>query len=288
MSGTLRMVLPQWQGGVNPDYVFGAEVLAFIAPPSKSAETVRVVVNEDFATPLKKENGVDGESVLLAQLEETARILELKTPDKVIVFGGDCSISQAPFDYLSGKYGKKLGVLWLDAHPDISSPAETSHNHEMVLANIMGHGAPRFAEQMKHPVDAKRVMYGGLIEEELRDMDSAVRSFGIRIATPEDLAENSRSIINWIKENGITSLAVHWDLDVVSPEDFRAILPAKPYLRKEDFGAAVGVLTLAQVVRILGDANAYAEIVGLCIAEHMPWDAMNLRKALGNISIFQS
>lgn len=54
MSNTLRMLLPQWQGGVNPDYVFGAEVLAFIAPPNKMDETVRVVVNEDFDSPIKK------------------------------------------------------------------------------------------------------------------------------------------------------------------------------------------------------------------------------------------
>lgn len=286
MSQTLRMVLPQWQGGVNPDYVFGSELLAFIAPPSKTDETVRVIVNEDLNTPLKTEDGVDGEGVLLAQLEETARILELKNPDKVIVFGGDCSISQAPFDHLSGKYGEKLGVLWLDAHPDISSPEQTSHAHEMVLANMIGQGAPRFVEQMKYPIGVKRVMYGGLIEKELRPMDSAVRSLGIKVATPLDLVESSQCVIDWIKENGITCLAVHWDLDVISPEDFRGTFPAKPYLKKEDFGVAVGELTLLQVVRVLHDVNAHAEIVGLCIAEHMPWDAINLRKALSNIDIF--
>lgn len=288
MSKVLRMLFPQWQGGVNPDYVFGAEVLAFIAPPSKTDETVKVVVNEDFNTPLQKVNGVAGEEALLAQLEETARILELKSPDKVIVFGGDCSISQAPFDYLSGKYGERLGVLWLDAHPDISSPAVTSHNHQMVLANIMGHGAPQFVAQMKFPVDTKRVMIGGLIKEELREMDQAVHSLGIRIAVPEELSKNSSPIIKWIKENGITHLAVHWDLDVVSPEDFRGTYPAKPYQNKKEFGVAIGQMTLEQVVRILGDANDHAKIVGMCIAEHMPWDAINLRKALSNISIFNS
>lgn len=283
---TLRMILPQWQGGVNPDYLFGAELLAFIAPPGKTDETVSVVVNDDFAAPLAEENGVAGEQVLLDQLEETARILAIRQPDKLIVFGGDCSVSQAPFDYLSGKYGDRMGVLWLDAHPDISTPATTTHSHEMVLGNILGRGAPRFAEQMKHPVAAERVMYGGLVEEELRPMDEAVRSLGLRVASPAALAEDSGPVIEWIRETGITSLAVHWDLDVVSPDDFRAILPAKPYLKKEDFGAAVGELTLAQVVRLLGDVNAHAELVGLCIAEHMPWDAMNLRKALGSIPIF--
>lgn len=289
MSGkkkTIRLVLPQWQGGVNPDYVFGAEVLAFIAPPSKTDETIKVAVNEDFETLLKTENGVAGEKVLLAQLEETARILEIKSPDRVIVFGGDCSISQAPFDYLSGKYGEQLGILWLDAHPDISTPETTTHNHEMVLANIIGQGARQFVDHMKYPMDHRRVMYAGLIEAELRPMDRSVHTLGIKLATPRDLMENNELILAWIKETGITKLAVHFDMDVISPEDFRSILPAKPYLKSEDFGAAIGELTLKQIVRILEDANEYAEIVGLCVAEHMPWDAINLRRALSGISIF--
>lgn len=283
---TLRLVLPQWQGGVNPDYVFGAELLAFIAPSSKTDETVRVIVNEDFDVPLITENGVAGEKVLLAQLDETARILELKHPEKIIVFGGDCSISQSPFDYLRGLYGDDLGILWLDAHPDISTTEDTTHSHEMVLGNIIGRGAPQFAARMEHPIDAKRVMYVGLIEDQLRPMDKAVHSLSIRVATPADLTDNTDSIIKWIQANSIKKLAVHFDLDVLSPDEFRSILPAKPYLKREAFGAALGTLTLDQTVRILVDANAYAEIVGLCIAEHMPWDAMNLRNALRKIPIF--
>lgn len=30
---TLRMIFPQWQGGINPNYVFGSELLAYIAAP---------------------------------------------------------------------------------------------------------------------------------------------------------------------------------------------------------------------------------------------------------------
>lgn len=283
---TIRLILPQWQGGVNPDYVFGAEVLAFIAPPSHTAETYKIIVNEDFDTPLKTENGIDGETSLLLQLEETARILELKNPDKIIVFGGDCSISQAPFDYLSGLYGESLGVLWLDAHPDISTLEDTTHNHEMVLGSIIGHGAPQFAEKMKHPIDKKRVLYAGLIEKDLRHMDRAVHSLNMKVVTPADLMDNSNAIIEWIKENNIKQIAVHFDLDVVSPDDFRSTYPAKPYQKREEFNVAIGELSLNQVVRILGDAGSYAEIVGLCIAEHMPWDAINLRNALSKISIF--
>lgn len=46
-------------------------------------------------------------------------ILKDKQPSKVIILGGDCVVSQAPFACLNEKYNGTLGVLWLDAHPVI-------------------------------------------------------------------------------------------------------------------------------------------------------------------------
>lgn len=116
MSKTLRLVFPQWQGGNNPNYVFGSELLSHIVPQSSTAETIQVTVDKNLEQELPLENGVIGESGLLKQLAEAAKILEEKSPDKVITLGGDCSISQAPFDYLHGKHPDSLGILWLDAH----------------------------------------------------------------------------------------------------------------------------------------------------------------------------
>lgn len=45
---TLRMVFPQWQGGVNSDYVFGSELLSHIAPLGTSDETVEIKVDRNF------------------------------------------------------------------------------------------------------------------------------------------------------------------------------------------------------------------------------------------------
>ncbi len=281
---TLRLLLPQWQGGNNPNYAFGAELLAYIAPNSNTSETIEMSVDKDFEKKLKVENGVVGEQVLFKQMEETAKILEEQQPDRVIIFGGDCSMDQVPFDYLNGKYSGKLGVLWLDAHPDVSTPNDMPRVHAMVLGNLLGNGAPQFAAKVKNPVSLSHVMYAGLIEKDLRDEDKPVKELNLRLAGPDELKENSQPIIDWIEENQIEYLAVHFDLDVLTPKDFRSILPAEPYL--EDFDAAIGEMTLAQVVRVLKDVSTKAEIVGLGIAEHMPWDAINLRKSLSEISIF--
>ena len=287
MKKTLRLTYPQWQGGMNPDYVFGAELLERIAPPGSTAERAAVTVNGEFDLKSCRLDGIDCGASLLEQAKQAEKILRDKQPDKVIVFGGDCAVTQVPFDYLSGKYGSRIGLLWLDAHPDCSTVKESSHLHEMVMGNLIGLSPFSEITAVRHPYEAKRVLLAGVIEEALRPMDMACKEKGIRILSPESLKENSDEIIAWISETGIEYVAVHWDLDVLHPSDFRSIYPAEPYTDPREFPAAVGRMKLSEIVRILNDVSKKAEIVGLSITEHLPWDAFNLRRALKSISIFE-
>lgn len=287
MKKTLRLTYPQWQGGMNPNYVFGAELLEQIAPPSLTAEHATVTVNRKFNLKAPQLDGIDCGLALLEQKKQAEKILQEKQPDKVIVFGGDCAVTQVPFDYLSGKYGSKIGLLWLDAHPDCSTVKESSHLHEMVMGNLIGLSPFSEITAVQHPYEAKRVLLAGVIEEALRPMDMACKEKGIRILSPEILKENSDEILTWISETGIEYVAVHWDLDVLHPSDFRSIYPAEPYTDPQDFPAAVGRMKLSEIVRILNDISKKAEIVGVSITEHLPWDAFNLRKSLKAIAIFE-
>lgn len=282
---TLRLVLPQWQGGNNPNYAFGCELLSHIVPTNPHMETVTVPINKEFHNELKVENGIEGESILLTQIKDTYKILEDKDPDKIIIIGGDCSVSQVPFDFLNGKYKDNLGILWLDAHPDVSTVENSTRNHEMVLNNLITGKGSNLAETVKNPIDSKRVMLAGLIYDELREKDQFVNTKSLKYATPSQLMKDSDTIVKWVIDNNIEYLAVHFDLDVLSPEDYRSIYPAEPYI--ESFGAAIGQLTLDNIVRILNDTSNYCDIVGLTIAEHLPWDAFRLRSALSEISIFK-
>lgn len=286
MSKTLRLVFPQWQGGNNPNYVFGSELLSHIVPQSNKAETIRVTVEKDFSQELPLENGVIGESGLLEQLAEAERILAEKAPEKVITLGGDCSISQAPFDYLHGRYPESLGILWLDAHSDMSTIKDSTRGHMMVLGNLLGHGAPQFAEKVQHPFKVEQVMLAGLKYEELRPCDHQVDDLKMNYLTPAELAEDSQLLIEWINQNQFKQLAIHFDLDVLSPQDFRSINPGKPYLDLEKFPAPIGTMTLDQIGRIIQDVSEKTEIVGFSIGEHLPWDAINLRRTLESVEIF--
>lgn len=231
-------------------------------------------------------DGIDGGDVLLQQMNATKKALKEDNPDKVIVFGGDCSVSQVPFDYLHDKYGESLGIIWLDAHPDISNGTQTSHLHEMVLGNLLGQSPKSEITSVQHPLTPNKVILAGLIEERLREMDMAYKELGITIVSPEELKNSTQKLIQWIQENHLKYIAVHWDLDVLSPVDFRSIYPAEPYTDPSLFPAAVGRMTLKEVGKVLNDVSSVAEIVGLNITEHLPWDAIRLRKTLEDISIF--
>lgn len=283
---TLRITYPQWQGGVNPNYVFGAELLAFIAPQNPNDKSITIQVNKDFETPSHMVDGIDFADVLFSQMNETKKALEREKPEHLIIFGGDCSVTQVPFEYLKKIYGAQIGILWLDAHPDISSPLTSSHLHEMPLANLLGLNCDLNLTQVEHPYPAEKVFLGGLIEEQLRPMDMACKDLHLHIAAPEQLSQNSDLVLKWIKKEDIKFLAVHWDLDVLSPSDFRCIYPAEPYLDPATFPAAVGRMKLDEISRLLVDVSTMTEIVGLSITEHLPWDAFNMRKNLAKISIF--
>jgi len=90
----------------------------------------------------------------------------------------------------------------------------------------------------------------------------------------------------WLKATGASKLLVHFDLDVLNPVKFREQLFNNPA------GLPINSKTLRPVQWILKQSSIFSnksadvvEIVGLTIAEHLPWDADNLRKALARLPI---
>ena len=92
-SKTLRLIYPQWQGGMNPNYYLGSHILKQILPKGKSEE-IEVPVSENFEENYIK-NNINNPDILIKQLQIAYSILEIKNPDKIITIGGDCSVSQS-------------------------------------------------------------------------------------------------------------------------------------------------------------------------------------------------
>ena len=115
---TLRLTFPQWQGGINPPYYEGSHILDWLAPKNDSMECAKVPVKTNFDDEVPVTDGIAWKEELLEQQKAAYAICEEKDPDRIIVLGGDCSVEQAPFDYLHGKYPEDTAVIWMDAHPD--------------------------------------------------------------------------------------------------------------------------------------------------------------------------
>ena len=283
-SKTLRLIYPQWQGGMNPNYFLGSHILKQILPKGKSEE-IEVPVSENFNENYLKDN-INNPDILIKQLQMAYSILEIKNPDKIITIGGDCSVSQSSFDYLHGKYkDKKMGVLWIDAHPDISTPKDFEHEHAMIMGNLLGDGASQFAKIVKNPFKYEQLMYAGLIKKKCLPYENKyLEEKKIKFSTPEDLIKDNSIIVNWIKEMGFEVILIHLDVDVMNPTQFRSLLCNEPNLPTPDY--AIGEFDVKKVVSIVCDVQKVCNVVGFTIAEYLPWDIINIQKEFCKIDIF--
>ena len=87
-------------------------------------------------------------------------------PDSIVVLGGDCLVDLAPFNYLNEKYDGNLGIIWVDAHPDILIPEQYNHAHAMVLGNLMGIGDDEF-KAVVNVITSYSIHYTKLYDEKL-------------------------------------------------------------------------------------------------------------------------
>lgn len=297
---TIRLLMPQWQGGNNPNYSFGAELLAWLAPENDQP-LITVPVQTFDGTPLENENGMIGRKQLLQQLESAQHLIDAHKPDRIVMFGGDCLVEQAPFAYLNERYDGELGLIWIDAHSDLFRYIGYDYGHTLPLGNLLGEGDEEFARHVKTPLKPENVFMAGLeapTKEESEVISDAfkkmgvvpaeeesemIKRLGIKTAGTNELAESTESIKKWIKESGIKHLAIHLDLDVLDPKAFRSLLPANPEM---PFNLSPkGTMQLPQLLNLIKELSEETEVVGLGITEHLPWDSINLKNLLGEIPI---
>lgn len=292
-SVTLRLVMPQWQGGdydlsvsSGELYPLGARLLAFLAPES-NAETIKVPVEAyQPGIGLRKENGVVHQEIVIRQMKAAMAILEEKKPDKVVTFGGECLVSQTPFDYLNGHYDGNLAILWVDSHPDVSTPANHDREHAMVLSNLLGGGDPIMAKYVKHRFDSRKVLLVGQDKFDSPQESEIVKAFSLPVIRPQEVARDSVVVLKWLKDSRIENLAIHLDLDVLDPASFYSQLNNDPFAT-EKFPTTTGKLDLRQITRLLKDVSASVNVVGLTFAEYMPWDALYLQKMMAQLPVMR-
>jgi arginase len=113
-----------------------------------------------------------------------------------------------PFSWLSERYGEGFGILWIDTHPDVMTPAQYANAHAHILGALMGNGDHDLTHRVKRPVPASNVMIAGLHSPNAYEADF-IRERGIRTVSPEAIRAGSQAIAEWIKAEKITHLAIH-------------------------------------------------------------------------------
>ena len=282
----IRLIYPQWQGGdiakwipeiENPDdasrgYFLGAQLLDFLVP-NKGQETLTVPVSMDIKR--KIQNGVLDRDIIASQTETAVNMLQSVDPDKIVVLGGECSVSVAPFTYLARKYNGDVAMVWLDAHPDITLPGDVyAGYHAMAVTACMGYGDEKIVSVLRARFGPSKILLVGLHDWERDEIKERQKQYGIKHLAPEDVAENSDAVKDWLKTCGASKVVVHFDMDVLDPAEIIAAV-----------GTIPGGMKISGVVRVINDIAEEKEIVGLTIAEPMPRTAIRIKNMLSQLPL---
>lgn len=192
-----------------------------------------------------------------------------------LILGGDHSLA---IGSVSGSArGRRLGLIWIDAHADFNT-AETTPSgniHGMGLAALVGHGHPLLTGLALH-TPAVRPEYVALIG--VRDLDplerAALRASGVHVFTMHEIDRRGMAAV--IEEavqrasNGTAGFHVSLDLDVVDPREapgvgtpvFGGISRREAHLAMEVVALSGGVrsLDVVEVNPILDERNTTAEL----------------------------
>ncbi len=284
---TIRLIYPQWQGAniahwipqltseeASRGYYLGSMLLEFLAPKA-NCETFTVPVSTEISSRIERD-GVLDKDVLTLQTKAALDTLVIAAPDKVVTLGGECSVSVPVFTYLAAKYDGDVAVVWVDAHPDITLPADDYNGyHAMALSAVMGNGDNDIIGQLPAKVSADRICLAGLRECEYPYIEKRVEELGLTHFSPAELAKDSTPVLDWLRTTRASKVMVHFDMDVMDPSDILAAVADGPE----------GGLKLNEVVRLINDIAKEKELVALTVAEPMPRLAIRLKSMLSALPL---
>lgn len=279
---TIRLLYPDYVSGGLDTYYFGANLLAHILPENKNQPLIKVDIAQPNSANKIITDGIYAKGEVLSGIQNAMAKIEKENPDKIITIGGNCLVSLAPFDYLHGKY-KNTGIVWIDAHPDISSPKDGYPNaHAMVLGSLMGYGDNSLSNMMKNnKFNPDEILYVGL--QNLHDYQkNFLNNTGVNYKIQTNKFISNNEIHKFIKR--FDHILVHFDIDVLDEHFFHSTYFANSELVGD--GAGGGKMTIEKLTEILRCITDNSDIVGFTIAEYLPFDEHKLYKMLTEIKLF--
>ncbi len=212
---TRFIVVPQWQGSPSSRAMRLAEGAELLRADLPSQATVTVPVpleaGDDEGT------GIARYSSLRIVRDRVAEALAASDEPAVIV-GGDCAVAAAGIDHAARQPGR-LAVVWLDAHPDLNTPASSPSAAfaGMVLRTLVDEGA----------IAADQIVLAGTRSWDA-DEEGFARDHGIRSLTAADL-DAPGALADAVAATGAERVFVHLDLDVLDPGSLASLLAPEPF-----------------------------------------------------------
>ncbi|HKW79327.1 MAG TPA: arginase [Candidatus Limnocylindria bacterium] len=196
-----------------------------------------------------------------------------------LVLGGDHSVAMGTLAGLA-RAGKRAGVIWMDAHPDINSPETTSSGnvHGMPFAVALGLASAPFPKSLRGSADARCAALVGIRDVDEGERDNIKRS-GVTALT---IADVDRLGMASVMERAIAvasrcdGIHLSLDMDVIDPNEapgvgtpVRGGITYREAQLAMEMVAATGKLWSVEVTEvnpILDRANATASLAVELIA----------------------
>ncbi|WP_418667130.1 arginase family protein [Allofournierella sp.] len=280
---TIRLLYPDYLSGGLETYYFGANLLTHILPANESQPLLKVEIAPPDGRKYEVTEGIYAREEVLAGVRRAAEVIEAAKPDRIITVGGSCIVSQAPFDYLHGVY-KDLGIIWIDAHPDVSAAKDGYPNaHAMVLGALMGRGEPALSGLMKNRrFEADEILYVGL--QGLHDHQKEfLKELHVEYSVQTERILSDDKIKHFLRR--FDHVLIHLDVDVLDAGLFHSTYFANKELVGD--GSGSGKMTMEELGGVLKCITDNSDVVGFTIAEYLPFDEYKLHNLFAGLRLFQ-
>ncbi len=224
---------------------------------------------------------------------------EILGDKKVVVIGGDQSISFGTIAGASEACSRELGVIWIDAHADIMTDKNTlsGNVHGMPAAAAMGFGHPDLVNIFKSgaKVAKENFLFIGLKDLDQEEVD-LIRAENLNAITIMDVLQNgfgdiTRAIDDLNKR--VKNIWVCLDMDVIDKNDapaslmgtrgglnYREITNLAKYIGRK---CNVLGMELSELVPNMDEQNKSAklalELISYFLGADYSWYAQYMKKA---------
>lgn len=252
MQRRFQLLLPEWQGGPSNSVHSGTYSIADALMDGAADAVVDAPIDQQ--TPPAE--GVRSLELIARHFHAAAAILEEQRPTQLLTIGGTCGVEAAPVSYLNDVYTGNLAVLWFDAHADMNTPASSPSGnfHGMVLRTLLGDGPAVLLAGLPRPLEPAQVFLVGT-----RYLDPAEAAYiqrtGIAVY-PEVHHTATQALIAAIQAAGLRRLYIHFDVDVINPDEFPDALMHAP-----------GGPSLAELELCLQRISESFDVVGASVVE---------------------